>query len=90
MNTSTIRMIPLATRRFAIAMIERIKQARNNGPETKSSAGETKRRMRPKIRHRNDQKEGFQSFFAEATGVAEGLSMNGYDNYRNSRSRWNS
>jgi hypothetical protein len=74
-NTSTIVRTPLKTRRFAVAMIESTKQARNNGAEMMSSAGETKSRMRSKIRQRNDQKEGFQSFLLEATGVGGGPSM---------------
>ena len=40
MNTSTIMRTPLNTRRFAIAMIERMKQARNTGAAMTSRAGE--------------------------------------------------
>jgi hypothetical protein len=56
-------------------MIERIKQATNTGAAMTISAGETKSRMMPKIGQRNDQKEGFQSFVLEATGVRGGHSM---------------
>jgi hypothetical protein len=56
-------------------MIERIKQATNTGAAMTISAGETKSRMMPKIGQRNDQKEGFQSFVLEATGVRGGPSM---------------
>ena len=69
MNTSTIMMTPLKTRRFAIAMIESTKQARNNGPEMKRNAGDTKSRITPTNKHKNDQREGFHSFFLEAIGV---------------------
>jgi hypothetical protein len=55
-------------------MIERIKQARNTGAAMTISAGETKSRMRPKVRLSNDQKEGFQSFLLKAT-VGGGPSM---------------
>jgi hypothetical protein len=76
MNTASIMRIPLKTRRFNIAMIERMKQARNNTPETNSINGETKSRTTPTIRHRNDHSEGFHPFLVEATGGRGGAAIN--------------
>src|SRR5271165_6182948 len=44
-------------------MIDRMKQARNSGAAKMTNPGETNRRTTPKSKHRNDQTEGFQSFF---------------------------
>ena len=61
-NSKIIIVTPLARRRFAIAIAERTKQARNRQTETNTDCGETISKPTPIIKERNDHPMGFQAF----------------------------
>jgi hypothetical protein len=67
-----------------MAIMDRTKDARKRGPETKTNAGEKNSKTTPATRQKNDQIEGFQSFCRSAagtlmtsTGTGRALGMSG-------------